>query len=287
MSEKFWIDPQYAAMLAEQCLGDLDAVFAWQAGDRLDKPTLEGWRQRWRLRLPKPDGVTAVLYLKRFDRPRLGRQVERWLTGHWGRSTAGVECDNARQLAAAGINAAIAVAYGERMVGPWERRSFVLLGEVPGEALERWVPAHMPPLDDAAGHLLRRRLVDRLADFVAAFHRAGFVHRDLYLSHVFVRLGPTGQPDDADAGLFALIDLQRVFRPRWRHRRWVVKDLAALDFSTPADRFSRWDRLRFLCRYVRACDRFGSARELARLVTAKADRMRRRARGHNARQALS
>lgn len=287
MSERFWIDPKYVAMLTKQGLCGLDAAFAWQAGDRLDKPTLEDWRQRWRVRIPNPDGTSEVLYLKRFDHPRLCRQMQRWLEGQSRRSTAGVECDNARQLAAAGINATTAVAYGERMVGPWERRSFLLLGEVPGEALERWVPAHMPPLDAAAGRTLRRRLVDRLADFVAAFHQAGFVHRDLYLSHVFVRLGPTGQPDDADAGLFALIDLQRVFRPRWRHRRWVVKDLAALDFSTPADRFSRWDRLRFLCRYVRACDRFGSARELARLVAAKADRMRRRARGHNARRALS
>ena len=220
MSERFWVDPQYAATLTKQGLGDLGAVFAWQAGDRLDKPTLEDWRQRWRVRIADPDGTSEVLYLKRFDHPRLRRQMQRWLEGQWQRSTAGVECDNARQLAAAGINAATAVAYGERMVGPWERRSFLLLGEVPGEALERWVPAHMPPLDDAEGQPLRRRLVNQLAGFVAAFHRAGFAHRDLYLSHVFVRLDGHGRPCETDTNLLALIDLQRVFRPRWRRRRW-------------------------------------------------------------------
>ncbi len=293
MSESFWVDPEYAAGLARQGLGDLAGVFAWAEGDRLDKPTLEGWRQRWRVPYDHPrtsslgpprtsslgstgESGERVLYLKRFDRPRLRRQAERWLAGHWRRSTAGVEFDNARQLAAAGIAAAGPVAFGERMLGPWERRSFVLLREVAGQSLERWVPVHLPPSGEVHADGLRRRLVDRLARFVAAFHGAGFVHRDLYLSHVFLDLGADGQPGESASGPFALIDLQRVFRPRWRGRRWVVKDLAALDFSTPADRVGQRDRLRFLCRYVRECGRFGSARELARQVGARAARMRRK-----------
>ena len=84
-----------------------------------------------------------------------------------------------------------------------------------------------------------------LARLVADFHRAGFVHRDLYLSHIFIC--NTGKPTDET---FCLIDLQRVFRPKFRRRRWMVKDLAALNFSTPEELVGRWERLRFLCRYV-------------------------------------
>ena len=113
------------------------------------------------------------------------------------------------------------------------------------------------------------------------------MHRDLYLSHVFIRpsTGPCesvkGRPGlagthaggDGPHDEFRLIDLQRVFRPSWRRRRWVVKDLAALHYSTPADRVGLLERLRFLCRYVRACGRFGTARQLAEAVGAKASRM--------------
>ena len=166
------------------------------------------------------------------------------------------------------------------MAGPWERRSFILLREVPGESLERWWPQHLPP-ESQETHPNRRRVrLDRLARFVAGFHAAGFVHRDLYLSHVFVQPA-TGNSGDAGGGpdeRFALIDLQRVFQPKWRHRRWVVKDLAALDYSTPRDRVGQKERLRFLCRYVRECGRFGSARQLARRIGAKTARIARHGR---------
>jgi hypothetical protein len=169
------------------------------------------------------------------------------------------------------------------MVGPIEVRSAILLGEAAGESLEKWVPAHLLPAKDDANLPGRRRLMDGLARFVARFHAAGFVHRDLYLCHIFFdSAGAAMQAADCERA-FCLIDLQRVFRPRWRGRRWVVKDLAALDFSTPADRVSRWERLRFLCRYVRHCNRFGSARELARQVTVRSNRMARRFRARSGR----
>jgi hypothetical protein len=157
------------------------------------------------------------------------------------------------------------------MAGPWERASFLLMRQTPGESLERWLPAHVPARDQEADPAGRRRRLDRLAEFVARFHRAGFVHRDLYLSHVFIETGGGGADDS-----FALIDLQRVFRPRWRARRWAVKDLAAMHFSTPADRVGVMERLRFLCRYARRCGRFGPARDLARSVERKTGRMRMR-----------
>ena len=80
---------------------------------------------------------------------------------------------------------------------------------------------------------------------IGRFHALGYVHRDLYLSHVF--FDATAPPPHR----LRLIDLQRVLRPVWRKRRWIVKDLAALNYSTPTTMASRTDRLRWLRSYLR------------------------------------
>lgn len=279
MPDSLYVADDWRPILAAAGLTRLDDLFAWSDGDRLDKAGLESWRQRWRLRLPGVKGRSPTVFLKRFDHPPLRRQWDRWRLGAWGLSTAGVEWRNAEALAWAGIKAAEAVAFGEDMFGPIERRSCVLLGEAAGESLEKWVPRNVPPARQEPDPRRRRDLLNGLARFVARFHAAGFVHRDLYLCHVFIDTA-AAETSDAPAGeqAFCLIDLQRVFRPRWRGRRWVVKDLAALDFSTPADRVGRWERLRFLCRYARHCGGFGSARTLAALVAARNARLSRRVR---------
>jgi len=273
--------PDHRSLLCRHGLDELESVFAWRAGQRLDKPGLEAWRQRWRIRLS--DGETELtertLYLKRFEHPPLRRQLQRWRQGDPMLSTAGIEWRNARQLAAADVATAEPAAFGQRMLGPWEWRSFVLLGEVEGESLERWVPKHLSPADRESDLGRRRALVDQLSRFVARFHKSGFVHRDLYLSHIFISNTEANVPAVVGGGVvFTLIDLQRVFRPRWRRRRWVVKDLAALNYSTPSDRVGRFERLRFLCRYTRVCGRFGSARVLAPLIEAKTARIARHVR---------
>jgi len=269
---------EHRSLLCRYGLGSLGAVFAWQTGQRLDKPGLEAWRQRWRIRLSdgETEPVERTFYLKRFEHPPFRRQLQRWRQGHFMLSTAGIEWRNARLLAAANVATAEPVAFGHAMLGPWERRSFVLLGEVEGESLEQWVPKYLSPADRESDLRRRRALVDELARFVARFHASGFVHRDLYLSHLFIRNVEAGVPAHSSGGVaFTLIDLQRAFRPSWRRRRWVVKDLAALHYSTPADRLGRFERLRFLCRYTRACGRFGSARYLAPRIEAKAARIAR------------
>ena len=265
MGQTLQITPGEEGILAHNGLTDLEAVFRLETGVRLDKEGLESWRQRWRLVLRDEKGQPRTVYLKRFQFPPWRRQWQRWGEGHGVLSTAGVEWSNARWLAQAGVAAVEAIAFGQDMVGPWERRSFVMTREVAGESLERWLPVHLPPIEGETDLPRRRRLLEKVADLAAGLHAAGFVHRDLYLSHIFI---------EGDG--LRLIDLQRVFWPRWRRRRWVIKDLAALHFSTPADRVRRWERLRFLVRYVRGCGAFGSARTLARMIEAKARRMARR-----------
>jgi len=281
MTQTVHIDDDHRALLCRHGLGELGSVFAWQTGQRLDKPGLEAWRQRWRIRLNNGQGVPAqrTFYLKRFDHPPIRRQLQRWQQGHFLLSTAGIEWRNAQQLAAANVATAKPAAYGQQMFGPWEQRSYILLGEAQGESLERWVSKHLTPADQEHDLGRRRTLVDQLARFVARFHRCGFVHRDLYLAHIFIcDIEPRALARAADNVIFTLIDLQRVFRPRWRRQRWVIKDLASLNFSTPADCVGKFERLRFLCRYTRICGHLGSARLLAPRIAAKTKRIARHVR---------
>ncbi len=276
MAEAFEITEDYAAIMGACGLTGLAEVFACKGGRPLDKPGLEAWRQRWRLRLEAPGQAARTVYLKRFDRPPFGRQLQRWLCGHLFRSTAGIEWDNARALEAAGIPAARAVAWGQWMAGPWEVRSFLVLEEVPGESLERWIPRALADRTARGDHVPAGALIEGLARFVAAFHRAGFVHRDLYTCHIFMVDGDSPSAHPVTAPSFRLIDLQRVFRPRLRVWRWRIKDLAALDYSTPADRIGRTDRLRFLCRYARCMGGRALARRLVKPIAARTRRLVRR-----------
>jgi hypothetical protein len=103
------------------------------------------------------------------------------------------------------------------------------------------------------------------------------VHRDLYASHIFAdRRG--GRTD------LYLIDLARVFRPRWRLRRWRVKDLAQLKYSMPQTWTAAcWDE--FLGQYLRRlsidADRRQACwqRAIDRKVARMKDRSSRRPRG--------
>jgi tRNA A-37 threonylcarbamoyl transferase component Bud32 len=135
---------------------------------------------------------------------------------------------------------------------------------VPGDAIERcaseFLAAHAG--DDGA-----RRLTDELARLAAALHGAGFVHRDLYASHVFLH------ESDDNVSLY-LIDLARMFAPRRRTFRWRVKDLAQLKYSMPASWVqSHWDA--FLAAYLAGCP--GREEQYSRAIDRKEASIRRRA----------
>lgn len=69
----------------------------------------------------------------------------------------------------------------------------------------------------------KRKLIIKIANYAAQMHRAGLAHQDFYLVHFFVK----PQEDDA----LYLIDLQRVIMEKELPRRWIIKDLAQIQFS--------------------------------------------------------
>lgn len=78
---------------------------------------------------------------------------------------------------------------------------------------------------------------------VRALHEAGINHRDLYLCHFMLK------PESLVAGInpeIYLIDLHRAQCRVQVPRRWQIKDLAALYYSSLNLGFNRRDSLRFL-----------------------------------------
>ena len=264
------ISEGFETLLRAHGLTSLDALFACSNGERLDKPGLDSWRQRWRLTLDD-HGTPRTFYLKRFlGPPRWALRAMR-RSGSGASSLAGNEWEWAQRLTNDGIPCVQAVAFGEELTGSHERRSAILTAGVPGQSLERWV-IQRPDAD----RLTIQRLITATADLISRLHGRGYVHRDLYLSHVFY---DPAQPIERS---LRLIDLQRVIRPRWRFRRWMVKDLAALNFSTPSRLVSRTDRVRWLRRYLGIEKLDASARRLVYRVVGKTQRIaeRERAKSH-------
>jgi len=265
------VTPEYEPILRQAGLDSIQALFACSREGTLDKPGLADWRVRLRIVLPVGGG-SRTLYVKRYDNPPARARRETARSGNGARSVAGVEWNWIRQLKRAGIPCVDGVAMGESFSGSRELRSVLITAEVPGEALERTARTWM---GETTTHV--RRLLPALADLVASLHRAGFVHRDLYLSHLF--LDPDAPLEDA----LRLIDLQRVKRPEWNVVRWIIKDLAALNYATPTTVASRVDRVRWLKRYLQRNRLDADARRLVYRVVGKTQQIARHDVKRNAR----
>lgn len=255
------IHPDWEDLLSFNGLSTLDDLFGLTDAVALTKRDLPRWRERLRVALTDRSGRKQLVYVKRFQHVPLAEQFRRC----WGRdpshATAWTEWHELQRLADAGINAPHPIAYGEDMAGWWERRSAVVLGAVGGMSLERWCAEHP--------HRLPAPVARALAELVARVHALGIAHRDLYLSHIFA------EGVESDAPRLSIIDLQRVVPLGRGARRWIVKDLAALNYSTPAHAASARDRLRWLKRYRSLFGLRRQDRVLVRRIVGKTERMRR------------
>ncbi len=298
MKRRWQIAEEWSDRLARAGLSDLHRLLTdpfpppdlsgqWEP---LTKPGLGG-RQRWRW---KPDGpvsesnaaltastlqskgppTTHVLYLKRYRSTSWNAQLDRIRRQSARHSRAWWEYQQSVELGRQSIPAARTVAVVEEMRGVFERSSALLLEAATGEALDRaWCRLRQQNAPILRG-LARHDLVRRLARFISAFHQTGACHRDLYLCHVFADLDPAGRRPPA----FTLIDLARLWRPRWWRTRWLIKDLSQLDSSARQIGLWRTDRLRFLLTYLGLDVNAPRVRWYARRIVRKSDAILRRIR---------
>lgn len=143
-----------------------------------------------------------------------------------------------------GIPTLTAVAAGEKV--SWlHQESFLITEELYGyQSLEMYLKSQFIPPLSGKKIMMKRALIKEVAEIARTMHGAGFNHRDFYCCHIFIKQADNGQRQ------WRVLDLQRVDRRRWFRRRWIIKDLAALNYSAPINILSRTDRLRFLMHYL-------------------------------------
>lgn len=151
------------------------------------------------------------------------------------------EYEACRHLERMNIVAPRVAAFGESDGLPAARFSFVLCDALEDyEDLEimtnRW-------FDDPPTALEMRHWVMAVAQFARHFHEAGVVHRDFYLCHLLARRGEPTAP-------LGVLDLHRALIFDELPRKWRLRDLAALLYSSLDLGLSRRAWLRFVRVYT-------------------------------------
>lgn len=235
LSPGFFADPAVVPQLTAMGLTSLDSVFAFDRCRDVNATGLAAHRSRTCFTLP--DGVTV--YLKRYTRTPILRQLANWLDHRRRGCTAFYDGHRTEELDAAGVPVPHTIAWGYEWTGLFEKRSFIMIREIAdAHSLEERLPDYMSDFSPAA-NIQRKAFITQVADFVRRFHAAGCRHRDLYLCHIFL--------DACDT--LHLIDLHRVFKPLLLGGRFRLKDMTQLYYSAPGRIISRADRLRFYLTY--------------------------------------
>lgn len=218
------VAPEFVSMLRANGLDTFDAVMALEGGRvARDFPG----RRTVRLELKGAGAAPQAVYLKRYDANYLScfGMGLRWIRWPGFADEAWQEWQALHRVKALGIRTATPIAVGQERVGGLVRRSFLMTAEIP-DAVEghTWM-AQLPTKE-------RREFLRRVAVIARRLHGAGLVHKDFYIGHILVA------PVNGSPELF-LIDLQRVVQPAFLWRRWLLKDLGAMAYSTLNARATR------------------------------------------------
>jgi len=228
----------------------------------------QGPRSVSRFSLIQPGGQ-GDFFLKRHRHPPWTDQLREFLRR--GRFVSGGrrEWEGIWELRQLGMATVEPVGFGELRRWVWEAESFLITEELKGASrLTEFIPQHFSPPLKSSLLAEKRHLLRNLARLTCCLHGGGWFHRDLYLGHFFVK--PREEGDDE----LYVMDLQRVIRPRWRQRRWRIKDLASLNFSAPSGWFSASDRLRFFKQYRQIVRLGRTDKSLIRRIIRKSKRIR-------------
>lgn len=155
-----------------------------------------------------------------------------------------------QRLQELGIETMTLAGYGERGRNPAARQSFIVT-----EALEEtvsledfcapWAHRALNPAEIR----LKRALIRRIAGIARILHTNGVNHRDFYICHFLLDRAGVVRGRPPETLRLSLIDLHRAQLRRHTPRRWIVKDIGALYFSSMRIGLTRRDLYRFMTEY--------------------------------------
>jgi heptose I phosphotransferase len=230
------VNRDFSPILARNGLVTFDALMDYSAGQFAKNVLRE--RTTTRLELTDVSGERRVFFLKRHRRPPLVEFVKPWLRLQRPILGARNEWEAILRFHKVGIPTMIPVALGEA-----RGRSFLLTAAIEGcKKLSEWMNEQGGSLRNGQRQTWHEAIAG-VAQVARTMHAAGLHHQDFYLTHLMVPQSAKSE----QARQIHVLDLGRV---RWHRRlgsRWIVKDLAQLDYS--ASRATSSDRLRFLTAY--------------------------------------
>ncbi|MGE3314637.1 MAG: lipopolysaccharide kinase InaA family protein [Planctomycetaceae bacterium] len=244
------VNQDFAATLRRNGLITFDSVMQHR-GETVAKNLLRE-RVTTRFTLRNEDGSEDAFYIKRHSPPPWKEYIKPLLRLTSPMLGARHEWEAILQFHRAGIPTMTPVALGES-----GGHSFLITHALEGcTKLSHWLqPAHgtigvhfgadakpaAPGRSDRRSSAEKRGIIRKLGQIARTMHSSGMHHQDFYLTH-FLR------PNDVDDDRLYVIDLGRVRRRKLLAKRWIVKDLAQLNYSSP--QVTKADRLRFLETYL-------------------------------------
>lgn len=140
-------------------------------------------------------------------------------------------------------------AYGQRGINPAKRHSFILMEELaPVLSLEE-LCKHWP--NQPPSFKLKKNLIAEVARIAAILHEHGINHRDFYICHFLLSVPNGIEHINPETLRLHLIDLHRAQIRRITPKRWRIKDLAGLYFSSKDAALSQRDLFRFMKGYAK------------------------------------
>jgi hypothetical protein len=217
------------------------------------------------------NGADTIAYLKRTRYSWLANLLKALRKFTRQRGSLVHEFLNLVKLREIGIPSITPVAAGKRTRG-LRCESFILTEDLgPTQKLEDYVPREFDQPFTREQATRKKLLLETIAAITRRMHQGGINHRDYYLCHLHIL--PEAQPWP----ILFVIDLNRADRRKRVGRRWIVKDLAALNSSAPEAVFSRTDRMRFLKMYLGTDRLDASGRKLAQKIIRKSRKIARHA----------
>ena len=126
-----------------------------------------------------------------------------------------------------GINTMQIAGYGKKGFNPATQKSFLITDELTDfETLEDFAPKFFAASSCDQG--LREKLIKSVADIARKLHNENITHHDMYICHFLI-----DHPKLQNGEIYLyLIDLHRAQYHSILKRRYIIKDLAAIYFSS-------------------------------------------------------